>query len=710
MSAEKTILISSLIIIIASIAAKANTVIYVDANANGLNDGTSWQNAYNFLQDALSDANTSSKPIEIWVTAGTYKPDCNWAEPNGTGEREATFSLLNNVAIYGGFPSGGGPWESRNPNDPNNETILSGDLLGNDSQGIDPCDLQNDSNRAENSYHVATSRGTDGTAIIDGFAITGGNANGDCEYQPCYGGGMFNESNSSPSVTNCTFIRNSASVGGGMCNESNSSPSITNCTFIRNLAGRGGGMCNESNSSPIVINCTFSENSVLNESACGGGMYNHDRSSPKIINCIFSKNFASYMGGGMCNYDNSSPMVTKCTFVENWAWAYSGGGIHNFHYSYLTVANCTFTGNKAYGNLDFATSGGAIENGCYSNITITNCIFNKNSAGHGGAICNPIPLDGNVAITNCVFSGNFAHGGFASGSRGGAIYNSGNAAIDNCTFTGNSAFFYEDAYCSGNACYAYGGGIYNDGGVAVDNCTFSGNLAEDGYGGGIHNNSIGMIEIANSVLYNNTASEGNEIALRDSSTADINHNDVKGGQDGVYIEPFCTLIWGPNNIDADPCFVEPGYWDSNGTPADANDDFWVEGNYRLLSDSPCIDAGDNNSVPPDYADLDKDGNTAEPTPLDLDGFARFIDDLCVVDAGNGTPPIVDMGAHEFLRSNINHDGAVDFLDLAVLVDQWLQSPGVPSADIAPQPPCSDGIINFLDFAALAEWWLAGTVF
>jgi hypothetical protein len=165
------------------------------------------------------------------------------------------------------------------------------------------------------------------------------------------------------------------------------------------------------------------------------------------------------------------------------------------------------------------------------------------------------------------------------------------------------------------------------------------------------------------------------------------------------------LYWGPGNIDADPCFVEPGYWDANGTPGDANDDFWVDGNYRLLSNSPCIDAGDNNSVPPDYADLDGDDDTNEPTPFDLDGFPRFIDELCTTDTGKGTPPIVDMGAYEFLSSDINHNGAVNFTDFAPFALRWLQSGcgGCWGADLT-----CDGQVNLADLREFAEWWLAGT--
>jgi len=89
----------------------------------------------------------------------------------------------------------------------------------------------------------------------------------------------------------------------------------------------------------------------------------------------------------------------------------------------------------------------------------------------------------------------------------------------------------------------------------------------------------------------------------------ISHSDIRGGLAAVYVHEHCQLNWDPGNIDTDPCFVEAGYWDPNGTPEDANDDFWIDGDYHLKSQagrwdanegrwtidevtSPCIDVGD----------------------------------------------------------------------------------------------------------------------
>lgn len=75
-------------------ALQTDTIIYVNIQATGLNNGTSWQNAYTNLQSALSNANANS---EIWVAQGIYKPT---SDPTN---REASFSLKNGLELYGGF-------------------------------------------------------------------------------------------------------------------------------------------------------------------------------------------------------------------------------------------------------------------------------------------------------------------------------------------------------------------------------------------------------------------------------------------------------------------------------------------------------------------------------------------------------------------------------------------------------------------------------
>ena len=147
------------------------------------------------------------------------------------------------------------------------------------------------------------------------------------------GGGMYNTSNSSPTLTDCTFTGNSADYGGGMWNEF-SSPTLADCTFTGNSADEYvGGMYNH-NSSPTLTNCTFTDNTADNS---GGGMYN-DFSSPNLTDCTFTGNSADY-GGGMYN-GSSSPTLTGCTFTNNSASVH-GGAMYN-GYSNPTLTNCTF--------------------------------------------------------------------------------------------------------------------------------------------------------------------------------------------------------------------------------------------------------------------------------------------------------------------------------------------------------------------------------
>ncbi len=264
-------------------------VVYVDADANGNNNGTSWADAYKYLQDALLAARNCDYN-EIRLAEGTYKPDRSSLHPNGTGDREATFELINGVEIKGGYAGFGEP-------DPNvrgikqYETILSGDLEGNDSEVVDPWELYNDPCRAENSYHVVTGSDTNNSAVIDGFTITGG-------YSPnnYNGGGMYNDGGS-PKVTNCTFSENFAFYGGGMYNDSYSSPKVRNCIFKGNFADwSGGGMFN--NGSSTVTNCIFIGNIAFGN----GGIYNSG--SQVVTNCIIRGNDYGQISDGNVTYSD----------------------------------------------------------------------------------------------------------------------------------------------------------------------------------------------------------------------------------------------------------------------------------------------------------------------------------------------------------------------------------------------------------------------
>jgi L-ascorbate metabolism protein UlaG (beta-lactamase superfamily) len=355
--------LSVLILSMLPTAAGAKTI-YVDHDATGANNGSSWENAYTFLQEALADANQAEKPVEIRVAQGIYQPDQGANQI--PGEREATFQLINGVTLKGGYIGLGEP-------DPNvrdvslYETILSGDLNGDDVAVADSRDLSDETSREDNSYHVLTGSGTDGTALLDGFTITGGNA--DASSPNSRGGGMYNQAGS-PTITNCTFTANSASWRGAGMHNDNSSPTITNCTFTMNSALYGGGINNYLDSHPTVTNCMLIDNSA----GYGGCMHNEYASNPVLSDCTFS-GASRFEGGGMRNHD-SNPILINCTFVGN--SARDGAGMHNDNSS-PTITNCTFTGNQA-------EYGGGMDNEHYSHPVLTNCTFSRNIAEIGNAL------------------------------------------------------------------------------------------------------------------------------------------------------------------------------------------------------------------------------------------------------------------------------------------------------------------------------------
>ena len=246
--------------------ATASARLYVDPSALPEGDGASWESAFNDLQHALVVAACPINSVaEIWVGAGAYKP-----APPGGG-RTVTFRLVPGVEMYGHFAGSETSIEERDLSNPAYDTILSGDLNGNDGPDF--------ANNDENSFHVITGSSTDQTTILDGFTITAGNANGTLG-EARYGGGMINYSGS-PIVRNCNFVGNEAiRDGGAMSNRDFSNTQMTNCTFTNNRAGRrGGAMRDGPRCSSTVTNCTFNGNAA---DQAGGAITARDSQPPGI--------------------------------------------------------------------------------------------------------------------------------------------------------------------------------------------------------------------------------------------------------------------------------------------------------------------------------------------------------------------------------------------------------------------------------------------
>ena len=562
----------------------AGGIIYVDDDAAGANNGTSWADAYTYLQDALADANTADKPVEIRVAQGVYKPDRGAGiTPGNPG---ATFQLRSGVAVRGGF-AGAGAVEPNARDIQAYPTILSGDLSGDDADVADPADLSDEPTRTENSYRVVTGSRTDDTAVLDGVTVTAGSIDMANDY-------------GDPTVANCTFTKARTAMDNWHGN-----PRLTNCTFKGNwlygIDSVGGSL--------TLTDCLFTDNSrTAVDSGFGAEL--------TLSNCTFTANSNSAI-----EYHDGNMTLSGCLFSGN--SSASGAGIRGYGGN-MTVHDCIFEGNIASGG------GGAIS--CVAeNLSLYNCQFRANVSSRAGAL--DAGASERLIVENCAFTGNV----------GGAIRRrfSGPTVISNCLFAGNR----------GAAIQA--DGPYN----FVRNCTFSGNFATDG---GSALDAWQEPRVSNCIFWANSSPA---IRIQHGQPAVVDYCNVQGG-------------WpGEGNIDLDPCFVEPGRLDPNGTPEDGSDDFWVDGDYHLRSQagrwdpagqtwaqddvtSPCIDAGDPNSA-----------IGTEPFPnggrVNLGAYGAS-DEASKTYFGG---PVCDT----IIAGDINGDCVVDFDDLAILVSHWMMS-------------------------------------
>ena len=299
--ARSTTYVALLLALLASLLAPprthAATVIYVHAAAVGANNGTSWSNAFTSLQAAIAAAVGGN---EVWVAAGRYIP-------SSTGDRNASFVLKSGVKSYGGFAGTESDLSARDITA--HATILSGDLLGDDGPNF--------TNNSENSYHVVRSAASGASTILDGFTISGGNANGTGAEDR--GAGMFNE-NSAVTVRHVTVGGNTASNAGGGVFNSGNAPTLIDVTINNNFASNGGGMYNQGGT-PTLTHVTVSGN----RATTGGGVINQG-SDPVFTDVWLTDNEAAGHAGGIYN-GKGSPKLTNLTINGNRAGGLAVGCI-----------------------------------------------------------------------------------------------------------------------------------------------------------------------------------------------------------------------------------------------------------------------------------------------------------------------------------------------------------------------------------------------
>jgi hypothetical protein len=344
---------------------------YVDGSAAMNGDGLSWQTAFNKVQagiNAAADAVTAdnSQVCEVWVKRGKYVIYETAADN--------TIQLKPGVDLYGGFS--GTETARAQRNSAPNLTVLDGN---------------------NQAYHVVTGSNS---ALIDGFTITNGKANGSATASQD-GAGMYNASGI-PVIQNCIFRNNTASdEGGAIYNSSSGSLVITDCTFSGNSAAHGnpaagvyggGGAIYVAKSSAVITKCVFDGNNVPNGS---GGAISISSGSSRITGCKFNTN-TGYFGGAVYTA-SSTAIISKCLFGANSSTG-QGGALYASPSSStsVTVNDSIFAGNISGNN------GGAIDGNGY-NINLNDCVFAGNAAVNGGALYLPVSK-----VANCTVVGNSA--------------------------------------------------------------------------------------------------------------------------------------------------------------------------------------------------------------------------------------------------------------------------------------------------------------
>jgi len=396
-------------------------------------------------------------------------------------------------------------------------------------------------------------------------------------------------------------------------------------------------------SAPAIRHCVLTSNAT-GWFETGRAIWCEAASSPTIESCLFTDNAADRGGAIYCIA--STITATDCVFRNNWATERTGGAIRARE-SKIVALNCTFQENHGTGGA-ISLEGNPSD---LSEVIVRDCVFIGNTGlgterAGGGALTN---AGYKMTVTGSLFAGNWS-------AEGGAILNAGETVIKNCLFVGNSA--------------EYGGALCSMGGsVNVLNSTFAGNYS--GHGNALCCSVYGLWGIPASP---------SAVRIRDSIVWD-GPDSIAVEDDSTLLVAFCDItgtVPGYGNIDADPCFIDPGYWVDSRDPnivVDPNHSYaaWVNGDYHVKSQagrydpnteswvqddvtSPCIDAGDPNS------------------PVGLEPF------------GNGG--IVNMGVYggtgeasksyfgkppceTIVAGDINGDCIVNGLDFSLMGAHWL---------------------------------------
>jgi len=549
----------------------AGSRIYVDTDATGANDGSSWNDAYVHLQDALDRANRNpSVNHELWVAEGTYYPDRDDVDNNGDGSTEhsadadTSFTLTrDSVAIYGGFSGGE---TSRSGRDPAaHVVVLSGDITGNDDPFAPNTDTDSDGSTPEQTDHINSPNAThvmylDGrgsanitsATVLDGLTITAGRSD-EASFPQNVGGGIlcdgwYEGNECSPDLTDVTVKGNHGVGGAGLFNigagGGRSDPTLTNVSFNGNAASSvAGAMYNDAgdgsqggSASPTVSGGTFTNNLA----DYGGAIYNEatgGMGNMSVTNTTFKSNVATLAGGAIYIFSASggtaNPVISGAAFSSN--SAEFGGAV--YVYSDFTDTNGdpskadpSFVNGTTFGDNVVGTSGGAIyinaNNGGTATPSLDGVDFSSNDAGYGGAVyleSDSIDGGGGASVADPLI-GNGTSLSTNVADHGGAVFVNANDGGTARPLFSNVTFAQNESTNQGGAVEVLGRGQDGLGNPSVAEPAFTSVWFlknEAAYGGAVRTRTGGggtaHPSVSNAVFSGNTASSDGGAVMNETA-------------------------------------------------------------------------------------------------------------------------------------------------------------------------------------------------
>ncbi|MFC1762246.1 S8 family serine peptidase [Planctomycetota bacterium] len=436
---------------------------------------------------------------------------------------------------------------------------------------------------------------------------------------PSYGAGLYVAQNATVTLQGCSLVSNIASGPNDL--DIGGGGGATDFRLNPYL-GHGGGLCAENDAVVNIVDC----NVVANNADSGGGLYLSECHAD-IVDTYIARNEA-LRGAGLyhtAGLGMAQLVVRDCNVISNWAHA-SPEDINNVGDDPLPA----FGGGMAL---------------ISSNAQIWDCnLFSNDANASGGAI---YIRDKSPLIANNLIRNNQA------GRDGGAISinSSATPVIRNCTLHLNSA------------------------------TGLTGEVGSNGLGGAIYCAYNSDATILDSILWQNSALSGGEIAVvsggqfvDQSSRVTIHHSGLWVSDVSLYVEGGSTIVQGEGMIYADPLFTLPTYHLSQTAAGQG-------------SNSPCVDSGSNLA-----------GNVS------MSLFTTRTDEM--PDQGQ-----VDMGYHYSMRAacrvcDLEFDGAIDFYDFVQLANQWLIT-GCSSANgyCGGADITVDGQVNAVDLQVFSDCWL-----